>query len=111
MTDFKQWLLERPGYRQPVEQAHSIKPANRDAALAMLSPLNHIEAFRGIPVFLLHGDRDTTVLPHHSRDFAAALKKQGCAVTYREAKGETHRDQIAQPYQQELADFLTQTKR
>jgi dipeptidyl aminopeptidase/acylaminoacyl peptidase len=107
MTDFAQWLQEKPGYRQAVEQAHGITPEQRDAALEEISPLHHPAAFRKTPVFLLHGDRDATVQPHHSRDFAAALKDKGCAVTYREAAGATHNDNIALPYQQELADFLT----
>jgi dipeptidyl aminopeptidase/acylaminoacyl peptidase len=111
MTDFAQWLQEKPGYRQAVERAHGITPEDRDASLRKISPLDHPEAFRKTPVFLLHGDRDAVVPPHHSRDFAAALKNKGCAVTYREAAGATHNDKIALPYQQELADFLTKKQR
>lgn len=107
MTDFAQWLDERPGYRTVVEQAHGITPDQRAASLRNISPLQHPEAFRKTPVFLLHGERDTTVLPHHSRDFAGALKEKGATVVYREVQGETHRDEIAKSYQQEMADFLT----
>lgn len=109
MTDFATWLKERPGYRPKVEKAHDIAPENRDEALQAISPLYHVEAFRKTPVFLLHGDKDVVVPPHHSIDFAAKLKQKGYAVIYREAAGEVHRDEIAQPYQKELADFLTKS--
>jgi len=52
----------------------------RDVSLRDLSPLYRPEAFRKTRVFLLHGDQDTVVPPHHSRDFAAALKEKGCDV-------------------------------
>jgi dipeptidyl aminopeptidase/acylaminoacyl peptidase len=107
MTDFAKWLQEKPGYRAAVEQAHGILSEQRDAALQQISPLGHPEAFRNTPVFLLHGDRDATVLLHHSRDFAAALKDKGCSVIYREVAGGTHNDSIVLSYQKELADFLT----
>ena len=107
MTDFTQWLAEAPGYRGRFETAHGISPEQRETALAKVSPLRHPEAYKKTSVFLLHGDNDAVVPPHHSRDFAAALKKAGCDVIYREVPGETHRDEISQKYQQELADFLT----
>jgi len=107
MTDFPEWLQEKPQYRPSVEGAHKVTPEDRETALRKISPLDHPDAFRKTPLFLLHGDRDAVVPPHHSRDFAAALKKQGCDVTYREAPGATHSNDIAQSYQQELADFLT----
>ena len=52
-------------------------------------------------------DQDTVVLPHHSRDFAAALEEHGCEVLFLEVPGEAHRDEIVGPYQKEVADFLT----
>jgi dipeptidyl aminopeptidase/acylaminoacyl peptidase len=106
MTDFAKWLEEQPHYRPAVEEAHGITPEQRDASLREISPLAHPEAYRDTPVFLLHGDRDTIVPPHHSRDFAAALKDNGCSVIYREVAGATHSDTIAESYPRELADFL-----
>lgn len=107
MTDFTRWLDEAPGYRGRVESAHGVTDANRKELLAKISPLQHPDAFRDTPIYLLHGAKDGTVQPHHSRDFAAALKDKGYPVTYREVSDEIHRDEIAQPHQQELADFLT----
>ena len=111
MTDFTQWLQEMPRYRIGVEGAHAITPEHRDTALRDISPMQHPEAFKTTPVFLLHGDKDPVVPLHHSRDFAALLRKNGCEVTLREVVGETHRDEIAQPFQQQMADFLTQEQK
>ncbi len=82
-------------------------PEASTSVLDSLSPLKHVAAFADIPVFLIHGDTDIIVPPHHSRDFAEALKKQGSPVTYREASGVGHSDVIVEPFQQEIADFLT----
>lgn len=107
MTDFTRWLEERPGYRGPVEEAHGITAENRKERLQKLSPLANLDAFRKTPIFLLHGGKDTVVKPEHSRDLAAALKEKGYPVTYREAPSEIHRDEIAEPFQVEMTDFLT----
>ncbi len=107
MTDFTRWLQEQPGYRQRVEDAHQISDSNRAEMLETISPLVHLEAFRRTPVLLLHGAKDPVVKAEHSRDFAAGLRSKGYSVVYREAADEIHRDEIAGPFQQELADFLT----
>jgi len=103
MTDFNRWLEEVAKYRGAVEKAHGIIPERRVALLQEISPLPHLEGFRQTPVFWLHGDADTIVPPQHSRDFAAALRAKGYPVTYREVAGEKHRDELAQPFQRELA--------
>ncbi len=107
MTDFVRWLEEKPGYRTAVEQAHGIVPEQRADALAEISPLLHSEAFQNVPILLLHGDADKIVPIHHSRDLAAVLKEKGCSVSLIEVPGLTHSDKVAQPHQQEIADFLT----
>ena len=109
MTDFLRWLEEKPAYRTPVEQAHGIAPENREESLRRLSPMQHVDAFRNTGLFLLHGTQDSIVDPNHSRQFVKALRDKGYSVTYREAEGGTHRDEIARPYQRELADFLTKS--
>ena len=109
MTDFSRWLVEKPGYRSAVEKAHGITADNRTSVLRKLSPLHHPAAFRTTPVQLLHGASDTTVGPHHSREFAAQLRAEGYAVHHREVTGERHRDEIVRPYQTEIADFLTRS--
>jgi dipeptidyl aminopeptidase/acylaminoacyl peptidase len=107
MTDFSQWVQEKPSYLTAIARAHGVKPSEAGPVLQALSPLEHASLFAGTSVFLLHGDADPTVPVHHSREFAAALKAHGSPVIYREAPGVKHDDAIAGPFQQEIADFLT----
>lgn len=107
MTDFSKWVQESPNYIKGIANAHGVSPEDSASVLEALSPLQHAASFKDIPVFLIHGDIDAIVPPHHSRDFAEALKKQGSPVTYREAHNVGHNDVAAEPFQQEIADFLT----
>jgi dipeptidyl aminopeptidase/acylaminoacyl peptidase len=106
-TDFEQWARETPQYLKVVANAHGVEPAEAASVLQALSPMNHLESFKNIRVLLIHGDADSLVPPHHSRDFAASLQQHGFPVTYREAQGIGHDDLIAEPFQQEIVDFLT----
>lgn len=107
MTDFAKWGQESPKYLNKIAEAHGVEGEELAPVLEKLSPLKHVTAFAGIPIFLIHGDADTTVLPHHSRDFSEALKKQGSPVTYLEVHNVAHSDVVAEPYQKEIANFLT----
>ena len=107
MTDFTKWVQERPAYLTGIANAYGVKPAEAAEILKDMSPIEHVAAFANTPVFLLHGDGDSIVPTHHSREFAAALKKQGAPVTYREAHGFGHNDNIAEAFQKEIVDFLT----
>jgi dipeptidyl aminopeptidase/acylaminoacyl peptidase len=109
MTDFTVWTQEQPGYLAGIMQAHGATAATAAALLRDLSPLQHVAAFAGVPVFLLHGGADDKVPIHHSREFAAALAAQGSAVTCREVAGMAHDDAIAAAFQEEIAAFLTGT--
>ena len=107
MTDFAQWMRERPAYLPAILRAHNVPPSASTTLLDDLSPIRHPDAYAGLPLFLLHGDQDAVVPVHHSRAFAAALRARGCTVTYREVHGGGHDDAIAETYQYEIADFLT----
>lgn len=107
MTDFAQWVQESPIYLQRIAEAHGVKPSEAVSVLQNLSPLDRTASFADTPVFLIHGDADSIVPVHHSRDFAATLKKQGVPVTYHEASGVGHVDEIVEPFQQEIVEFLT----
>jgi dipeptidyl aminopeptidase/acylaminoacyl peptidase len=109
MTDFSQWVKEKPQYLPGIAAAHGVKPAEAASLLQALSPLYHASAFADIPVFLLHGDADPIVPVHHSREFAAALQKQGSPVACREAHGLGHDNAVAEPFQREIVEFLTDT--
>jgi dipeptidyl aminopeptidase/acylaminoacyl peptidase len=109
MTDFAQWVQEQPRYLSGIAQAHGVKPSEAASVLQALSPLPHAASFAGIPVFLLHGDTDSIVPVHHSREFATALQKQGSPVTYREAPSLGHDDAVAEQFQREIVEFFTNT--
>jgi dipeptidyl aminopeptidase/acylaminoacyl peptidase len=109
MTDFAKWVQESPNRLKRIAEAHGVEIEDLTPILDELSPLKHLKAFADIPVFLIHGDADTTVLPHHSRDFSEALGKQGSPVTYIEVHNVAHKDVVTEPYQKEIADFLTNT--
>ncbi len=107
VTDQVRFFADAPKYRPSVGEAHHVTEAGREEVLRSISPLDHPDAFRQTPVFLLHGAKDSTVDVGHSRRFAAELQKRGCPVVYRESPEEDHRDEIVVPYQEEIADFLT----
>jgi dipeptidyl aminopeptidase/acylaminoacyl peptidase len=106
-TDFEQWAQETPQYSTVVANAHGVEVKEAKSLFHTLSPMNHPESFKNIPVLLIHGDTDSIVPPHHSRDFSASLQEHGCPVTYCEAQGLGHEDSIVEPFQQEIVDFLT----
>lgn len=63
----------------------------------------------GVPVLLVHGDKDRTVPPEQSRQMASALKGAGKDYRYVELEGDDHylsRDVTRVQYFQELDTFL-----
>lgn len=107
MTDFNAWIEEKPGYAASFARGYRIDPQSLEAVLSTRSPMQHIDAFAKVPVFLLHGGADGTVPPHHSLDFAAALRAKGYAVTHHEVPGFGHSDAVAEKFQEDIAEFLT----
>lgn len=57
--------------------------------LVAISPAMHAEKFRA-PVLLLHGKKDTVVLPEQSERMYKALRKADKVVTYETLRGEDH---------------------
>jgi dipeptidyl aminopeptidase/acylaminoacyl peptidase len=108
ITDAAAWMKERPDYAASIAAGHGVAADRLAPVLKQLSAMQHINAFARVPVFLLHGDADSCVPVHHSRDFFAALRARGARVVYREVTGGGHDDGIAARHQTEMADFLTQ---
>ena len=106
MTDFPKWVGEIPQYLSQVSAAYGGVPATAPAAWAKTSAMRHLDAFKNIPVFLVHGAADTTVKPDHSRLFAEALRARNYRVVFHEVKELGHDDLIAQPFQEEIVDFF-----
>jgi acetyl esterase/lipase len=79
-------------------------------------PINFVRA-DAPPMLLVHGERDVTVLPKNTRNFAAALRAKGATVTSRLYPSLTHEDTIAAlsklarkraPILAEIATFIDQ---
>lgn len=107
MTDLVRWTREKPGYLSKFTAAYGLTPKNSQRILRESSPLSHPEAYKGVPILLIHGDADPTVSVHHSRDFFAALRAHGCQATFHEVPGGVHKDDIAEAFQEQILEFLT----
>jgi len=79
-------------------------------------PINFVRA-DAPPMLLVHGERDQTVLPKNTRNFAAALSAKGARVTSRLYPSLAHEDTIAAlskvarkraPILAEVATFIDQ---
>ena len=106
MTDFEAWVVETPEYREKIIGAHGFDAVNPESALRTFSPLHRVADLGKLPVYLLHGEADSIVPVHHSRDFAAALRAIGGPVKYREVPGGGHDDGIAAGWQTDMLDFI-----
>lgn len=108
MTDWVQWVREQPGYLPRIATAHGVAPGFEAAepVLNALSPMMHIEAFVRTPMLVIHGQTDKIVPIHHSRDFVAALRQRGGQVSYHETPNIGHDNAAAEPFQEQIADFI-----
>ena len=71
----------------------------------------HAEKMKGIPIWAFHGDEDTTVKPHRSREMIAAIKAAGGQPKYTEYPTTGHHS-WAQTYSNpELYEWLFSQKR
>lgn len=107
MTDLVRWTQEKPGYLPKFAAAHNLTSQNSQQLLRQLSPISHPQAYKYVPMLLIHGAADPTVPVHHSRDFCAALKAQGSPVIYHEVPDGVHKDDIAEAFQEQIVEFLT----
>lgn len=106
MTDFSQWVLESPCYLEKILMAHEVETSQASACLRMISPLHHVPLLCHIPMLLIHGDADSVVPVHHSRDLAAEFTMHNGRIIYREVPGIGHDDVVAEQFQKEIAEFL-----
>lgn len=112
MIDYRDWEKERgEGVARLIVGAHGGDYDKRDELLRDLSPTEHLDAFSGTAVYLLHGDKDETCLLSHSQKFAKQLREKGYPVILQEVPGAGHSDTIMEDYQIDVADFLTGQKK
>lgn len=106
MTDFAAWVQENQGYEKQVAAAFGGTRQQIPAAYDRNSAVKRIDAFEKIPVMLVHGNRDHTVLYRHSQELADLLhKKQFHCVLYT-ADGQGHKDEVMRNFQLQAADFF-----
>jgi predicted esterase len=60
------------------------------AAPAPSAPPAQLEAFRNVPILVLHGDNDQTVPVARTRQWVAKMKELGMEHVYLEVKGGDH---------------------
>jgi dipeptidyl aminopeptidase/acylaminoacyl peptidase len=106
MTDFTQWVAENPNYVGSVTAAYGGTPTQVPNAWAKTSAMRNLDAFKEIPVFLVHGVADTVVPPLQSRQLAESLRARHSRVILREVEGLDHTDEIVEPFQEEILDFF-----
>ena len=88
-------LMIREQARSYGSESESLKYWRRELGHANLeqqsamSPLQHVDAVK-VPILLMHGDRDTIVLPEQSQRMAAALTKAGKSVEMVTLAGDDH---------------------
>ena len=106
MTDFAAWTQENPSYAPALAKSFGGTPEEKPKAYDDNSALKHLDVFAKIPVFLIHGDADTTVPCENSKRLADALKVRGYTCTFRTVHGAKHSDAVMTNFQDEVADFF-----
>jgi predicted peptidase len=65
-----------------------------------------------LPIWILHGDKDTTILPERSREMIAALKAAGGTPKYTEVRGGSHGAVIKKGFtEDDLLPWMFEQKR
>lgn len=106
MTDFVQWVKENRVYLDSVAAAYNGSPAKAKKTWEQTSAMKNLDAFKNIPVFLIHGSDDSIVLPGHSQRLALSLRKKGYEVVFHEVTGAGHTDKVVEPFQKDIIDFF-----
>lgn len=105
VTDFSQFYSSGR-YQASLSAAFGGTPEDVPDVYRQHSAIANLDAFAKIPIFVLHGDKDTTVPTEHSRQFVKALMIPGYDVVYREVKGGTHRSELIAGYEHDILDFF-----
>ncbi|QDT92569.1 alpha/beta hydrolase family protein [Gimesia algae] len=106
MTDFADWIKENPRYAKPVTAAYGGSPQQVPDAYQANSAIQNVDTFQKIPVMLIHGLKDRTVLPGHSQKLANRLhnKQYHCELVILDDLA--HSDEVMRSVQIKAADFF-----
>ena len=106
MTDFAAWAEQNPKYAQILEQAYEGTAKEKQQAYDGNSAMKNLDAFANIPVLIIHGMADKTVLYENSVRLAEAMKAKGYRCVLRPVDGAAHTDAVMADHQVEAADFF-----
>ncbi len=106
MTDFATWVVENPRYEAPVAKAYGGTYAEMPEAYDRNAALKNPDAFAKIPVMLIHGNADNTVLYSNSQKLAELLQEKKYVCEFYTAAGQGHKDEVMQDFQTEAIDFF-----
>ena len=106
MTDFKDWVIENKGYVDLVANAYGGTYEKAPEVYDQNSAIKNVEGFKKIPVMLVHGNADSTVLYSQSTKLADLLESKSYAYTLCTAEGQGHKDEAMQEFQSQAAQFF-----
>lgn len=108
MTDFAEWIKENPRYSKPVSAAYGGSPDQVPDAYRVNSAIQNVDTFQKIPVMLIHGLKDRTVLPSHSQKLAELLREKQFQCELIILDDLAHSDEVMRGVQIKAADFFEQ---
>lgn len=106
MTDFTAFVKETPKYAQPIKESYGGSVEETPQPYDANSPVKNPDALAKIPVLLIHGMADKSVLVSHSEKLAAILKAKGYPCTFIGVKDGGHKDEIVTELQEQIVEFL-----
>lgn len=106
VTDYTQFLKDSPQYKPSMSKALGGTPDTIPDVYRAQSVMAHLDAFKKLPILVLHGDADKVVPVHHSRQFVNAMKKRGGNVEYKEVPGGRHLSSFIQGFEDQILDFF-----
>jgi dipeptidyl aminopeptidase/acylaminoacyl peptidase len=106
MTDFADWIRENPRYAKPVSAAYGGSPQQVPDAYHVSSAIQNVDTFQKIPVMLIHGLKDRTVLPRHSQKLAERLTEKQFQCELIILDDLAHSDEVMRSVQIQAADFF-----
>lgn len=104
ITDYTRFYNEG-NYRDSIAKAYGGTPSEKPQAYLDRSAINHIDELKGIPILVIHGDKDTIVPKWHSDLFVEKLKQSGGTVEYIVVPGKGHENSIIKNLEDRIISF------
>lgn len=111
MTDFAQWIVERPDYEPLVSGAYGGTYQQVPEAYDRNSAIKNADAFAKIPVMLVHGNTDTVVAYEQSKRLAELLQAKKYPCEFYTAENMAHDDEAMANFQTQAMAFFERANR